>query len=282
MEEKKQAFDLKELQLKELEILQEVDRICKKHQLTYFLAYGSALGAVRHHGFIPWDDDIDIYMKLEDYEKFKSLCKTELDKQFFYQDIDTDPYVHMLWAKIRMNNTTSMVRDMSDYPIHWGICIDIFPLVPFRVKETSKLDHFSFKLMNLCANKKLNQYGYGRYGVETNKVNFIPSCLCQWLYHKARAYVMRDRHGNQYYFACGIGLVEQRIYDGSIFEDTILMEFDGFKLPVMKGYDQYLRQTYGNNYMELPKKEERINHGDIIVDFNHDYHKYMTKRKGSE
>ena len=89
----------------ELEMLQEVDRICQKHNLVYTLAYGSLLGAIRHKGFIPWDDDIDIWMPREDYNRFKEICKTELNEKYFYQGNETDKEYFYLFDKLRANDT---------------------------------------------------------------------------------------------------------------------------------------------------------------------------------
>lgn len=99
-------FDLRALQLKELECLKEIDRLCRKHKIEYFLSWGSAIGAIRHKGFIPWDDDIDVSMKMDDYLRFKEVCAQELDAKYFYQDWESDPYYYSSWAKIRINDTT--------------------------------------------------------------------------------------------------------------------------------------------------------------------------------
>lgn len=140
-------FDLRALQLKELEGLKEIDRICRKHGIEYMLSWGSAIGAIRHQGFIPWDDDIDVCMKWNDYLKFKEVCKTELDSRYFYQDWESDPYYYSSWAKIRMNDTTSIMRKMKDYPIHGGICLDVFPLVAYPDDHFSKFDSLLAKLV---------------------------------------------------------------------------------------------------------------------------------------
>ena len=93
------------LRNKELEILYEIDRVCKKHSITYTLTYGSLLGAIRHKGFIPWDDDVDIAMTREQFECFKEICKCELSDGFFYQCNETDPEYFHLVDKIRINGT---------------------------------------------------------------------------------------------------------------------------------------------------------------------------------
>ena len=125
---------LKEVQQKELQILLEVDRICKRNGLTYYLIGGSALGAVRHGGFIPWDDDIDIAMPRDDYRKFLKLCSRELPAEYFLQTYTSQPDFPYPFAKVNLNNTTFIENRLHKLNIHHGIFIDVFPLdgVPHR------------------------------------------------------------------------------------------------------------------------------------------------------
>lgn len=126
---------LRELQLFMLDILKELDRICKKHDIQYFLAYGSCLGAIRHNGFIPWDDDVDICMKMDDYFKFMEVCKTELSDRFYFQSHFDDAKTYVFWNRIGVKNSTSINLSMSHIHQPWGICIDIFPLFPYSKKK---------------------------------------------------------------------------------------------------------------------------------------------------
>lgn len=123
----KTEYTMREIQMTTLECLKEVKRICEKNDIPYFLSWGSALGAVRHEGFIPWDDDIDISMLYPDYLRFLEICQKDLDtKRFFLQTPDTDYNTFSGFAKIRMNHTTSMIEEYSHIKMHWGICMDIF------------------------------------------------------------------------------------------------------------------------------------------------------------
>ena len=117
-----------QIQEAELLILAELDRICQKHGIIYMVAYGSLIGAIRHNGFIPWDDDVDICMPRPDYQKFKEICKEELREDFFLQDNNSDPEYYYLIDKIRLNGTIFKESFVAKYNIHHGIYIDIFPV----------------------------------------------------------------------------------------------------------------------------------------------------------
>lgn len=110
------------------EILDEIVRICEEENLTYYLAGGSVLGAIRHGGFIPWDDDIGIMVPREDYEKFAEACKRKLNSNYFYQSIDTDARYVKRFAKVRKNNTIFQEKMFNGIQQHNGIYVDIFPL----------------------------------------------------------------------------------------------------------------------------------------------------------
>ena len=120
-------LELKQLQRIELEMLIEVDRICRKYHIQYSLDGGTLLGAIRHKGFIPWDDDIDVIMLRPEYFRFRKVCKQELDQsRFFLQDYLSDPYYRWGYAKIRRNNTKFMRQGQETLKQHSGIFIDIF------------------------------------------------------------------------------------------------------------------------------------------------------------
>ena len=119
---------LRKMQLLELKILKEVKRICEKHNIPYFLIAGSLIGAVRHKGFIPWDDDIDIGMLRDDYERFLDVCKTDLGSEYFLQTPETEKgNADYGIAHIRLNGTSMVQEFRKNTTTHNGFTIDIFP-----------------------------------------------------------------------------------------------------------------------------------------------------------
>lgn len=110
------------------DILREIDRICNKHDLRYYLAYGTLIGAVRHKGFIPWDDDIDIMMPYEDMLKFAEICKTELGEKYFYQSPETEKEYRLTINRVRRNGSVLSEPALVGKKVHQGIMVDIYPL----------------------------------------------------------------------------------------------------------------------------------------------------------
>jgi lipopolysaccharide cholinephosphotransferase len=120
--------DVRKMQLMQLDILKEFDRICRKYGIKYTLCGGSMLGAVRHKGFIPWDDDIDVTVLREDYNKFSELCKTELDPdKYFYQSMETDSNYHLMYNRILLKGTAYIRAGQEHLKARTGIFVDIFP-----------------------------------------------------------------------------------------------------------------------------------------------------------
>ena len=126
----------------EFDIMQQIDSICRAHDLTYFAIGGSVLGAVRHQGFIPWDDDIDIGMPRKDYEEFLKYASEELPKGYFLQTFFTEKKSPFYFAKVRKDNTKFVEYYLRDLDIHQGLFVDIFPFDNVPVNESTKKLHY--------------------------------------------------------------------------------------------------------------------------------------------
>ena len=251
--------DLRKLQLIELEMLVEVDRICRKNNIHYSLSGGTLLGAVRHKGFIPWDDDLDIMFLHDEYEKFFQACQTELDtNRFFFQDYRTDPNYRWGYGKLRRRNTEYIKAGQEKLKQKTGICIDIFDFenVPNNFQTRKRY----LKIMK-CIRKTL----YSAMG-RTNEELMLFRLLYQGLYLLPNALVHRVKNVltekiNQQITdnvlclmwpekGCPYG------YSRSIFSKYTDLDFEGMKFMAIQEYDTYLRIHYGN-YMQLPPVESR-------------------------
>ena len=148
-------IDIKEIQNQQLMILKELDRICQKHNIKYHLMGGTLLGSIRHKGFIPWDDDIDVSMIRADYEMFLDVCGRELNSGYFLQTNKTDKNYIMQFAKLRKNHTLFIEKSMNDLDIHHGIYIDIFPLD--NILPDTKRGSFQQKLLYILGRLNLTR-----------------------------------------------------------------------------------------------------------------------------
>ncbi len=250
---------LRKLQLVELEMICEVDRICRKNDIKYTLYAGTQLGAVRHKGFIPWDDDADIAFTPEEYEKFFEACKRDLNtEKFFLQDHRTDEYYRWGYAKLRRNNSAFIREGQEHMKYHNGICIDIFVL--YNVPDNMFLRKIYFNSFFV-----IRKILYSEVGKESERnvlkrglykgLNVIPKEIVfrmanRLLYKKSsklRHLMYITMNSNKY----GI--------PSECMDEFIDMEFEGYIFKGMKIYDSILTLAYGD-YMEFPPIENRVSH----------------------
>ena len=204
-----------ELKKYELIILDEIDRICKKYNIKYFLGYGSALGAIRHKGFIPWDDDVDMHMLGKDYLKLIEILSNNQDNKYFFQSLETEKNYYLLWNKIRLNNTIFIEKGWEDNKIHQGISLDIFPLIeyPDNDKDKIKINRI-FKITkllidnNMETNKNYNSYGIS--GKILSKLfKLIPQSIRNKKVIKNIQFLCNYESDSDYYFTTADGMLRK-------------------------------------------------------------------------
>lgn len=264
---------LKELQEVELNILKYFDKVCKQNNLRYFLGSGTLLGAVRHQGFIPWDDDIDLFMPGEDYLKLYDIMKKEKNSDYFFQSLDTEKNYFLLWNKIRLNNTIFVEKGWEENEINQGIFIDIFPLleVPLEKNGIKKLG-IKLKILSLFIEANLKNDGrykhYGKMGKIIHKmIKLIPQKIRNDIVIKNIKKLCLYKSEGQYYFTTDTG-IEKKISKSS-FDKVIDLNFEDGMFPSPKGYDKYLTEMYGD-YMKLPDESERNGHGEVYLKFTNE------------
>ncbi len=243
---------LEKLWQHELKILDEIDRICKKHDITYFIMWGTLIGAVRHKGFIPWDDDIDINMPMKDYKKFLKVAPEELSDEFFLQTSKTDKYHPTYFAKVRLNNTAFYSKEDTNFKKHHGIFVDVFPLYDCN-KSTSVFSKIrraiADRLTTAVAGKRENSAIGNRF------LKMLPDGIL---------YRLRDiflhTHGKMF----GAG---RFYFEKEDFLPATKLEFCEKMYSAPKNYDNVLKITYGD-YMQLPPEDKRVAHNPGRISFD--------------
>lgn len=250
--------------------LLDVDRICKKHHIKYFLGGGTLLGAIRHHGFIPWDDDADIMMLREDYNKFLSVAAAELPDSLFLQTSDTDRYCHYPFAKIRINNTVYATKySKSHTKMNNGMNFDIFAHDKTADSAFGRKLHLQFTLLFRSMifnrwNKRKIDNGHKVQSFFANILKAIfPIRASEWLQYKCLRFF--EKKNDAKYLYDGMG---RNIYKGDFpayyLDEVIEWDFEGYKFPIPKEYDKYLKYLYGD-YSQLIVPSKRQTSHDIVM-----------------
>jgi lipopolysaccharide cholinephosphotransferase len=272
----------REVQKVELSILKEVTLLCEKHNLTYYLYGGTLIGAVRHKGFIPWDDDIDIAMPRDDYERFLNIAKRELTPHLFLQHYTTEKKFCLLFIKVRDNSSTFIEPGGLDYKdIHQGIYIDIFPLDTISESKYKQVILFNLLgvLMKIYFMKK---HSYYKSQTLLQKINlsiykllpvgssFLTS-ICEKLCKAGR------NKKSEYLADLMLKPSRKRIYRSEWFERKVKFEFEGRLYDGPAGYDDYLKHYYGD-YMQLPPEAKRRPTHYEVCDPYKSYKEYVKQR----
>ena len=272
---------LRKVQKVELEILDIVHKVCVENQLKYSLAYGTLIGAIRHQGFIPWDDDIDICMPREDYEKFLKIWPKYKFEDYILQNIETDEDFTQNFTKIRKNHTTFLQLKEEQYKYHKGFFIDIFP--GDRVPDSKLKRQFQFFNMavNLLYSRKFKSGSSSRIISMVENILLLFPKSFQKKYRKVAENIIKKYNFNsdlQYVFANTIACAK-RYYPSNIFENLILADFEGGRYYVFEDYDTWLKIEYGD-YMQLPPENERVwTHTPQMIDFHRNYEEVESKCK---
>lgn len=266
---------MNELQQIEIGILEQLNSICKKYEIRYFLAYGTALGAVRHKGFIPWDDDVDVVMFREDYNKFCSLPAEAFPKELFLQTVYTDVEYPFPFAKLRKKNTAYVEQGMEKIKMHHGIFIDIFPLDYIPKKKVCQfMQRFWAEYLWILMAKGRIQGGAKKLlvnilnlGCKENKTKYIQRIRRA----EKRVECSSEENSGKLALMTYGGRASYTIeYFMETDFDTIYMEFEGQEYPMMSGYDNFLSTSYGD-YMQIPPENERVHHIGYYVDYEKEY-----------
>lgn len=277
------AEDLDKLRRKGLEILLYFKDICEKNNLKFYFCGGCCIGAIRHKGFIPWDDDVDIFMPREDYEKLAEIWEEQADtEKYSYVRTTKDHFTRLQFAMISDNETTFIKTRQWDLDTNHGVRIDILPLdgcpngrfarkmqimwgliySMFIVREAhsskGKLFEIIGKILLALAITDKNRYRVAKFAEKRMSRYKISDCekiteLCAWY-----QYMVNE-------------------YPKSAFEEQLYVDFEGYQLPIPVGYDDYLKMAFGD-YMKLPPVESQVAKHDLVYyNLNEGYEKFKGK-----
>lgn len=276
-------IDIKEMQNKMLEMLLYFDQFCKENNLMYYLCGGCLIGAVRHKGFIPWDDDVDCFMPRDDYERLKSIWSEKADtSKYVYCRTDKFKNYHDAGASIRDVNTTCINRHSVNEDICHGIALEIMPIDGYPSSPISRcrqlLNAFMYSLFNV---QRLPDNKGACIRLLTKIIYLlIPSKRLRYkIWSHCEAEMKKYSWSDCKYVTELIGSIKgmKLRHPKEWFDHVEYLEFEGHSLPVMKGYKQYLTLIWGD-YMQLPPIEDRVAKHDIVFcDLNKSYKIYKGK-----
>ena len=263
-------LNLRELQLALLDILIDVDKFCRQNDITYSLTYGTLLGAIRHKGFIPWDDDLDIMMPRKDFERFLELYPKSGARFTQIYNVDT-PETKCILCYGKVQDNTSVCQELKrKYLYRFGINMDIFP-VDNAPADPAKHYEFARTITRLRHRIYLCQRPFFPFTFHDPIIPKIQAHMhdVQWWLKKCEDYLTQYNNTDSPYcgpVSGGMGTIE--IYDRHVFDAYTEVEFEGRKFMSIADWDGFLRGQFGD-YMQLPPENKRKSHA-IVAYFKED------------
>ena len=246
---------LRKVQLAEYEILKEVDKIAKKHNIKYFLGQGTLLGAAKYKNFIPWDDDIDLLIPYKDLLKLIEVFPREADEKFKLTNCLIEKHFPVAWSKIRNKNTLSRPVQYKDLPINWGICIDLFPIYSVsNIAVIRNLEYCMYKLANKMLLAEMTKYETG-HGAFVRLLEKIPLSIRHLYFKMVIGILSLHKDNTNYVIVTCKGA--KRVKREVIFGPKQELEFEDGVFPAVSAYDEYLKLNYGDWRADLPPEQQK-------------------------
>lgn len=258
------------------QLLQEFDRVCKALDIPYVLFAGTMLGAVRHQDFIPWDDDLDVLMLRQDYERFLREADRVLDREKFFLQKEFSQHWPMFFSKLRLNGTTCLEKyHPKDPGTHQGVYMDIFPCDNAAGTELGR--KFQFLCSKVVIAKSLYRRGYETDSKKKKLFMVLCRVLPGKLFHRWAVSGRSDSLQVHSFFAAASGY-QKNVYDRTLLTRRCTAKFRAGEYPIALEYDRLLTQLYGD-WRTLPPEEDRVckQHA-ILVDLENSYEHYAHYR----
>lgn len=269
--------DLKHLHSILYGILEEINRICVKYDIKYFLIGGSAIGLYYDKGILPWDDDLDIGMTRENYNKFISIAQNELKPEYFLSCLETDVHTPFFYSKIKMNGTLFVEEWYKDVPMHQGIFVDIFPYD--RVPDNKILRNMQYKVANFlkCCMMSKEVWLWSSFGhcqirepLPRSKFSSLINCLINKLFSKQFIYRLNifvqtlfNKSKTEYY---NLVVAKINYVESCDITDVVPVEFGPIKTFVLKEWVKNLHYNYPTLHRHT--QDEQCNHAPLKLSFN--------------
>lgn len=259
-------------------LLCEFDRVCRKLDIPYFLFAGTLLGAVRHQGFIPWDDDLDVIMKRQDYQRFLREAPAELNSEKFYLQGEFSQHFPMFFSKLRLNGTTCLEKYYPKDPlVHQGVYMDIFPCDNAYGSSLGRL--WQFACSKVVIAKGLDREGHYTESKLKKAFMFLCRLLPGKLFHKMVTGPKSPR-GYVHCFLGGASKYKRSVFPESCFAQQVQLSFGQGSFFGPADYDAVLKTLY-DDYMRIPSPQERkCKEHAILVDLHRSYEHYRHYRDG--
>lgn len=269
-----ERITLEKLQKTQVEILNVIDAVCRKYNLHYSLYAGTLLGAVRHNGFIPWDDDIDICMPRDDYERFLSVWTAENVCGYILQNKRNTPAFTQSFTKLRKDNTCFLQEADIPGAYHHGIFVDIFPVDRIPMGSINKA---VFIWSALKYQLFMREFTPEKCGIVTNLVSKVvltfstPKSRKRYIRHFEERLIKSDSNSNNAVIFIETLSTLKKSMSSALLDEYTELKFGDRTYMCFSQWDMYLRAMYGD-YMKLPPVEEREwKHRPLIIDFEKNY-----------
>ena len=269
----------KKLWMIELDLLMEFDSVCRKYNLKYFLIGGSLLGAVRHKGIIPWDDDIDVGMLREDYERFLKIGKKEFQAPYFFQTPYTDDGYGFSFVKIRNSNTTGISSAFRYEKFNQGIFLDVFPF-DNATKEDMYERFEKINVLNMENSTFMRLSNPNPSVLEKERIERHSGQHPIQVYEQIRKIARQHEQEQTEDISLAVFTMirpEKMIFKKRWFDELIYVPFETLNVPIPKNYHEVLTIAFGD-YMQFPPIEQRGTwHSSCVFDPDVEYKIYLNK-----